>query len=172
MEEEWKPIPGYEKYAVSNLGRVKHIKKNSIRVVERNSRGYARIRLQIKKVFHRLMIHRCVAKAFIPNPENKPFCDHIDHNPANNRLDNLRWTTRSENMLNTKMRANKTATRHKNIIKQGKRFRWKITVNGVIHRSDLTYETEELAYSEFLSIVKSLSPYASTPAPMPIVVPV
>jgi hypothetical protein len=68
-------------------------------------------------------------------------------------------------MLNQKMRTGKTLTRHKNIVKQGKKFKWRITVNGQIHRSDEAFETEEKAYEHFLTIVKSLSAYASTPVP-------
>lgn len=47
-----------------------------------------------------MLVHRLLALAFIPNPENKPQIDHIDGNRSNNQLDNLRWCTGSENMCN------------------------------------------------------------------------
>lgn len=47
-------------------------------------------------------VHRIVAETFIPNPEEKPEIDHINRNPSDNRVENLRWVTRSEQLRNTK----------------------------------------------------------------------
>ena len=105
--EEWKPIKGYEGlYEVSNFGRVKSLdrinccgkrvqsklfstqaKKNYITVVLNNDGN--------SKTFR---IHRLVAQAFIPNPENKPCVNHKDGNKQNNHVNNLEWCTHSENM--------------------------------------------------------------------------
>ena len=49
----------------------------------------------------RLYVHRLVAETFIPNPKNNPEVDHIDRNPANNKVSNLRWVTSKDNMRNT-----------------------------------------------------------------------
>lgn len=110
-EEVFKDIPGYEgSYQVSNMGRIKSLERD-IRVgsVTRhqpeiimklivNNHGYQAIVL--KRKIH--LIHRLVAKVFIPNPQNLPEVDHIDNNKFNNTVDNLRWISRSENCLKSR----------------------------------------------------------------------
>lgn len=111
MIEEWKDIAGYEGiYQVSNLGRVRsldritphgHKLKGRVLRTPINSRGYPKVHLRHEpwgsKVF---VVHQLVARAFLPNPENKPFIDHIDCNKENNKVANLRWATPRENARN------------------------------------------------------------------------
>ena len=66
----------------------------------RNQRGYLFVVLYDGELHKRRPIHRIVADAFIPNPENKPCVDHIDTNRTNNNVDNLRWVTYKENANN------------------------------------------------------------------------
>lgn len=114
MEEVWKDVPGYEGlYQVSNLGRVKSlpryvngrkplVKPLSERILKPwLNRGYLLVRLCLNpKIRKSIGVHRLVASAFIPNPNNYPEIDHIDGNPSNNIVDNLRWVTRQQNELN------------------------------------------------------------------------
>lgn len=94
-KEIWKPVVGYEPYyEVSSLWRVKN-KKWLIMKSNRQSKGYMQIDLKWKL----FLIHRLVAQAFIPNPENKPYINHKDLNPENNNLNNLEWCTQSENLI-------------------------------------------------------------------------
>ena len=105
MEEIWKDVVGYEgMYQVSNLGRVKSLRirrhKDGIMTTKVRKNGYVFIflRLNNKRIWK--SVHRLVAEAFILNPKNKPQIDHIDGNPSNNIVTNLRWVTAKENMNN------------------------------------------------------------------------
>lgn len=106
--EEWKPVVGFEGlYKVSSLGRVvstqfhgnKYCKLLSSFI---GAHGYLFVKLRDWKnnIAISYPIHRLVAEAFIPNPENKSQVDHIDTNITNNTLANLRWVTPYENMHN------------------------------------------------------------------------
>lgn len=112
-DEEWKPVKDFEGlYMISNMGRLCSVggdrptKNGHIRhynwyihaVYE--TRGYNKQTLYSKDKSKSVMVHRLVAEAFIPNPENKSQVDHIDGNKLNNKASNLRWTTPSENCQN------------------------------------------------------------------------
>lgn len=107
--EIWKDIKGYEgEYQISNLGRVKTLKKQigrkeaeKIMKPSTTYQGYSRITLIKDKKPKMYAVHRLVAEAFIPNTENKPIVDHINGERGDNRVENLRWTTFSENSKNS-----------------------------------------------------------------------
>jgi hypothetical protein len=106
--ETWKSIKGYEDiYKVSNLGRVKRLKgygsKNDKILKQRSGkRGYYYINLCKNGKPKSQKIHRLVADAFIPNPNNKPQVNHKDGNKLNNNGKNLEWVTNKENILHGK----------------------------------------------------------------------
>lgn len=96
--EIWKDIEGYEGlYQVSNLGRVTRVTTNRILKSSKHVSGYLMVNLSKNSVTSHQRIHRLVAQAFIPNPENKPDINHVDEDKTNNNVNNLEWSTRKEN---------------------------------------------------------------------------
>lgn len=103
---EVRPIAGFEGlYSVSNAGEVfSHRFSGSNKTKQlkpsKDNQGYFRVLLYQDGKGKSHFIHRLVLEAFVPNPDNKPYCDHIDTNPRNNHVSNLRWCTHKENMNN------------------------------------------------------------------------
>lgn len=112
FKEIWKDIESYEGlYKVSNFGRIKsllswdghaYIQKEKILNPYRQLAGknYYRsvICLTKNKIRKQYKVHKLVAEAFIPNPNNLPIINHIDGNPLNNKADNLEWCTQKHNI--------------------------------------------------------------------------
>ena len=94
--EEWREIEGYPNYAVSNLGRVRGPRKDSLKLVD-GGQGYVKVTLSKNGKHVDKRVNRLVATAFLPNPENHPIVMHLDNNRANNHVDNLQWGTHLEN---------------------------------------------------------------------------
>lgn len=115
QNEIWKEISRYEGYfEVSNFGnfrnknRIIKYKSNGTRLypgkllkTETTLEGYQRIVLMKEAIKKRYMCHRLVAQEFVPNPDNKPYVNHINGNKADNRAENLEWVTQSENELHS-----------------------------------------------------------------------
>lgn len=100
-DEEWRPIPEFgDRLFISNMGRVKSRFGNSISTPTNNC-GYKRISSCTpgKRKTLNLLVHRLVAREFVPNPEGKPCVDHKNGNRQDNRASNLEWVTYKENNL-------------------------------------------------------------------------
>lgn len=94
--EEWRDVPGYEGlYMVSNMGEVKSIfyHKGIILKSSAIKSGHSGVTLCKNGIRTRLSVHRIIAEAFIPNPDNLPQVNHKDENPRNNCVENLEWCT-------------------------------------------------------------------------------
>ena len=131
--QEWKVIEGYEGlYEVSYDGEVYSHHTGKDLKPGRASSGYMTVSLNKNGKPKSHTVHRLVAKAFIPNPENKTDVDHINRNRTDNRVENLIWASRSDNNVNTCIRKdNKTG--YKNICKT----KWGYEVQ--INRNKLRY---------------------------------
>ena len=90
--ERWKKIDGYDNYSVSDMGRVRNDKKN---IILKNVKilGYVTVNLCKNGVAKKLKVHRLVAEAFIPNPNNYPIINHKNEIKDDNRVENLEWCT-------------------------------------------------------------------------------
>lgn len=103
VDEIWLPVVGYEEaYEVSNLGNVRSLsgghRGGKVLKQSNNKRGYLFVGLYKNGKSTPSITHRIVAKAFIPNPENKPQVNHKDGVRSNNIVTNLEWNTQSENI--------------------------------------------------------------------------
>lgn len=121
VHEEWRDICGYEGcYQVSSLGGVRSLDrtityingrtiltKGKVLNCYRKDNGYIGVDLyDVNKVRRKHHVHRLVAQAFIENPHDKPMIDHINTIRDDNRVENLRWVTQSENLSNLKSKIN------------------------------------------------------------------
>ena len=93
MEEVWKSIFDYPNYQVSNLGRIRSLKRYKILKQFNRPLGYKGIHLNKFGKAKTFAVHRLVAEAFIPNPNKYPCVNHKDENPSNNCVSNLEWCT-------------------------------------------------------------------------------
>lgn len=103
MEEIWKDIPGYEGlYQAGSEGNIRSIKNNRfygriLHTYDDCTRGYLKLTMYNDKGKNSEKVHRVIAYAFIPNPENKPHINHKNGNRTDNRASNLQWCTNAEN---------------------------------------------------------------------------
>lgn len=115
MTEIWKDIEGYEgHYKVSNFGQIisidrkvsyrssqKQVNERLIKFAVHKKTGYQMCTLVNNKIKKQVTVHRVVAKAFIPNPDNKPEVNHINGIKTDNRSKNLEWVTSRENSIHS-----------------------------------------------------------------------
>ena len=145
MKEEWKPITVdgeiYENYSVSSEGRVKSLgndktRKEKILKKRKDKDGYEVVGLRKNGKTKTVKVHRLIAEAFIPNPENKPCIDHINTIKTDNRVENLKWCTNKENMNNPLTRKN-----HSEAMKGEKNPNWNNGTKVICITTGYVYES-------------------------------
>lgn len=103
MIEIWKKVKKYPKYEISNLGNIRSLNYHREKRIQNlkpiySNRRFMVVSLSNENGFKIMPIHRLVAEAFIPNPNNLPEVNHKDGNRSNNRVDNLEWCTKEKNL--------------------------------------------------------------------------
>jgi hypothetical protein len=138
--EEWRKIPNFE-YEVSNTGNVRRYNSiKNIAQVKQPNRTTCMLWKDGKQ--YSCKVHRLLAQAFLPNPENYAEIDHINNDPNDNRVENLRWCNRLQNTLNIrKHKDNKSG--FKGVYCQKGRFIASITYQGKRYRCGSYSKAEE-----------------------------
>jgi hypothetical protein len=95
----WETIKGFENYEVETSGLVRNKLTNRGLSFSRLKNGYLSIKLYKDGKQFNVLLHRIVAIAFIPNPDNKKTVNHKDSNRSNNSIENLEWLSQSENVI-------------------------------------------------------------------------
>ena len=132
-KEIWKPLEGFDGlYEVSNMGKVRSLKRkiDAPYLINQQKKsvggiilkptidkdGYERVNIHTATKRKNFYVHVAVAKAFIPNEQNKPFIDHINCNRRDNRTCNLRWVTAKENQNNLLTRQHLKKGKEKTVV--------------------------------------------------------
>jgi hypothetical protein len=154
MDEEWKLINEAERrqYFISKIGQVKSRSVNGVERILKPGGGEYLSCVCGKNIGTR-SIHRLVAIAFVPNPDNLPEVDHIDGNKHNNVWTNLRWVTRGQQLLNCKKRSD-NSTGHRGVTYDKTNNRWSAlwSVDGVHRRKWFDNIAEAISHREQMVI--------------------
>jgi hypothetical protein len=127
----WKAINGYD-YEVSDAGEVRNSKTGRILKSSSNGYGYQRLSLCKDGKINHCYVHRLVAETFMDNPRNLNEVDHINNNRNDNRVINLQWVTRSQNLQNTSIsKTNTSGVKGVTWVRNRDRWQAQIQIDGI-----------------------------------------
>lgn len=149
--EVWKTIKGYENYQVSNTGLVRSLNYKRLGFVKvlkfrPTYKGYIKAPLTKNNITKSIFIHRLVAIAFIPNPQNKEQVNHINGIKTDNRVENLEWVTNSENQIHAyknklrKISYNQRVLTFEDALEVRKLFSLGFTTNQISDKYNVSYD--------------------------------
>jgi hypothetical protein len=145
--EEYRVINENKNYEISNLGNVRTIATGLILSGHKTNKGYCLVDLYKNNIRKNKTIHRLVAKAFIVNEHNAPNVDHINRIRSDNRIENLRWCTQSQNGMNKTKNTN-NCSGHTGVSFDKSRNKWVASLSVktmIIHKRFNTIE-EAISY--------------------------
>ena len=142
-------VIGYPNYLIYPDGRIQNKKSKRYLTAFDNGKGYLRIILYKDKKPINHYIHRLLGIHYIPNCENKPWIDHINRNTKDNRLENLRWATSSENGQNRGVQEdNPFGLKNISYDKVQDRYRYKKIIKGELHQKYFKTLEEAVEYKK------------------------
>jgi hypothetical protein len=145
-EEILKNIVGFDRYQISNIGRVFNTQTNKF-LEPCVNKGYYVIKLyDDNNIRKNLQFHRLIAIHFIDNPNNYKYVDHIDQDKLNNNINNLRWCSASQNAMNKKKYKNNTSN-FKGVLKRHKKFIAQIKFENITYHIGSFDDLNHAAYS-------------------------
>ncbi len=152
LEEQWKQINDYPNYYISSLGVIKN-NKNLIMKLITDKAGYLKIKLCNKGIGKNFRHHQLMGQHFIPNPENYSQIDHINGIRNDNRLENLRWGSHSQNSRNKKKKMN-CSSQYQGVSCKKRNNKWEaqIKINGITKYIGY-FDTELEAFSAWKAYV-------------------
>ena len=126
-KEGWRPIVGFEEYFVSSYGRVISTKTGKILKPALNHKSYQIVALYKAGKCYSRRVHRLVAETFIPNPDNLREVDHINNIRDDNKAENLRWATASENTRNREY-CRQATSKYNGVMLKEKNGKWQANI--------------------------------------------
>ena len=151
----YKKFEDYENYIIFKTGKIFSLIKNRFLNPSMDGRGYIGMSFYKKgRKKKGMTIHQLLGILFIPNPENKPTVDHINQNRSDNRLINLRWATRKEQVDNRSLNKNNTSGNKGISFYKGRKKEWhaRIMVNGQYYNRGFESKEEAVAYRRDMEI--------------------